>query len=66
MRIPAGFVLVFWFLIQMLSSAASGQQEGGVAFGAHIGGFMAGMLLIPLFKYRHVPLFAPGHHEQRL
>jgi membrane associated rhomboid family serine protease len=30
---------------------------GGVALGAHIGGFVAGMLLIPLFKDRHVPLW---------
>ena len=66
MRIPAGFVLAFWFLLQTLSSAASGQQEGGVAFGAHIGGFVAGMLLIPFFKYRHVPLFQPGHRGQGL
>lgn len=63
MRIRAGFVLAFWFLLQMLSSAASGQQEGGVAFAAHIGGFVAGMILIPFFKYRHVPLFAPGHGD---
>jgi membrane associated rhomboid family serine protease len=30
---------------------------GGVAFGAHVGGFIAGMLLVPLFKRRGVPLF---------
>ena len=30
----------------------------GVAFRAHIGGFLAGMLLVPLFKRRAVPLFA--------
>lgn len=54
--VPAGFVLGFWFLLQLISTAASGAQPGGVAFSAHIGGFLAGMALIPLFKYRHVPL----------
>jgi membrane associated rhomboid family serine protease len=56
MRIPAGLVLIFWFVLQLISSAASSGQQGGVAFGAHIGGFIAGMLMIPLFKYPYVPL----------
>ena len=30
---------------------------GGVAYLAHIGGFLAGMALIPFFKYRHIVLF---------
>ncbi len=58
-RIPAGWVLGFWFVIQLISSSASAGQQGGVAFGAHIGGFIAGMALISFFKYRHVQLFAP-------
>ncbi len=58
-RIPAGWVLGFWFLMQLISSSASAGQQGGVAFGAHIGGFIAGMALISFFKYRHVQLFAP-------
>ncbi len=58
-RVPAYYVLGFWFLLQLISSAFSGDQQGGVAFAAHIGGFIAGMALIPLFKYRHIPLFAP-------
>ncbi len=58
-RIPAGWVLGFWFVIQLISSSASAGQQGGVAFGAHIGGFIAGMALISFFKYRHIQLFAP-------
>ena len=58
-RIPAGWVLGFWFVIQLISSSASAGQQGGVAFGAHIGGFIAGMALISFFKYRYVKLFAP-------
>ncbi len=57
-RFPAFWVLAAWFGMQLLlgTLAAPGAQ-GGVAFGAHIGGFLAGLLLIPLFKYRSVPLW---------
>ena len=55
--IPAGFVLGFWFLLQLLSgSVAGGEGGGGVAFWAHIGGFVAGMLLVGLFKKTGCPL----------
>jgi membrane associated rhomboid family serine protease len=56
---PASLVLVLWFGLQLLSSWLSSGQEGGVAFGAHVGGFVAGLVLIPLFKRREVRLFAP-------
>ena len=59
--LPAMVVLGFWFVLQLVSSALSDAGQGGVAFGAHIGGFVAGMILIPVFKYRHVRLFAPRH-----
>lgn len=61
MRIRAGWVLSGWFLLQLVNSAvASGGGGGGVAWGAHVGGFIAGAVLIPFFKYRHIPLFAPA------
>lgn len=53
-RIPAGVVLILWFGLQLFSSVVTPSGQGGVAFGAHIGGFIAGMLLIPFFKERHV------------
>ena len=59
MRIPAGLVLVLWFGLQLLSSAMAQPGQGGVAFRAHIGGFVAGMILIPLFKQRQVRLRLP-------
>jgi membrane associated rhomboid family serine protease len=58
-RMPAGAVLVLWFVLQLLSSLLATEGSGGVAFRAHIGGFVAGMLLIPLFKRREVPLRLP-------
>lgn len=55
-NIPAVAVLGFWFLIQFLSGLASPADQGGVAFWAHIGGFVAGVALVPFFKRRGVPL----------
>jgi membrane associated rhomboid family serine protease len=59
LRLPAMLLLLLWFAVQLLSDLAV--QDGGasVAFRAHIGGFLAGMLLVPLLKRRDVPLFAP-------
>ncbi len=51
MYLPAVVVLGLWFLYQILLSASAGQGAGGgVAFFAHIGGFVAGMLLIWVFR----------------
>ncbi|HEY5595504.1 MAG TPA: rhomboid family intramembrane serine protease, partial [Nitrospiria bacterium] len=61
---PAGIVLGLWFLLQLVSSTASiGQGGGGVAWFAHIGGFVAGMVLIGFFKRRSVRFFNPPHHR---
>jgi membrane associated rhomboid family serine protease len=58
LRLPAMLLLLLWFAVQLLSDLAG--QDGGssVAFRAHIGGFLTGMLLVPLLKRRGVPLFA--------
>jgi membrane associated rhomboid family serine protease len=58
-RIPAGLVLVLWFGLQLLSNVMAQPGQGGVAFRAHIGGFIAGMLLIPFFKQRRFRLRLP-------
>lgn len=58
-RIPlpirAQWVLGAWIILQFVMIATD--IEGEVAWSAHIGGIFAGALLIPLMKYRHVPLF---------
>ena len=59
--LPAMLVLGMWFLLQILNSAAASGGQGGVAWFAHIGGFIAGMVLLPLFKRRGVRLFNPPH-----
>lgn len=60
-RVPAGIVLGMWFVTQLVSGGMSvGSAGGGVAFFAHIGGFLAGMALIGLFKRKDVRFFAPG------
>jgi membrane associated rhomboid family serine protease len=60
MRLPAGIVLALWFGLQLFSNLMTQPGEGGVAFRAHIGGFVAGMLLVGIFKKRHIRLFAPA------
>jgi len=60
-HVPAMFVLGLWFLTQ-LGSAALTQTDGpGVAFWAHVGGFVAGMALVPVFKQKNVRLLEPAH-----
>ncbi len=49
-EIPAMFVLGFWFILQFLSALVSSGSGQGVAWYAHIGGFIAGMILIRLFS----------------
>jgi membrane associated rhomboid family serine protease len=55
--LPAWLVLGYWFVLQFLSGAATQityatQQTGGVAFWAHVGGFIAGLILIKLVPTR--------------
>ncbi|MGD2045041.1 MAG: rhomboid family intramembrane serine protease [Gemmatimonadota bacterium] len=48
--LPAWVMLGYWMLIQLLSSVAAPSTGGGVAYLAHIGGFVAGATLILLFR----------------
>ena len=49
--LPAWTMLIYWLVIQVLGglTSISGSQSGGVAFWAHIGGFVAGAILVKLF-----------------
>ncbi len=59
--LPAILVLGGWFVLQLFSGVASlgaMSAEGGVAYFAHLGGFVAGIILIRLFKRRdYTPLY---------
>ena len=48
--VPAYLMLAYWFLLQLLGGGLTSGSEGGVAFWAHAGGFVAGALLIYLFR----------------
>lgn len=55
-QIPAFVFLIFWFLMQFMSGVASiaptQETVGGVAWWAHIGGFVSGMALVYIFPKR--------------
>jgi membrane associated rhomboid family serine protease len=55
--LPAWVVLGYWFLLQFLSGVGTslvtaGRNSGGVAFWAHVGGFVAGVLMVRIFPSR--------------
>ncbi|PIW28966.1 MAG: rhomboid family intramembrane serine protease [Rhodospirillales bacterium CG15_BIG_FIL_POST_REV_8_21_14_020_66_15] len=56
--VPAWIALAFWIGLQFVNAAADPGTGGGVAWWAHIGGAAAGMVLVPFFKHRDVPLLA--------
>lgn len=56
-RIPAVVLLLAWFGLQFFNSAVVDPAEPGVAFYAHAGGFVAGMVLVLVFRRRGVRLF---------
>lgn len=57
-HIPAWIMLGFWFVLQLLSGAETlsvgfhGKDVGGVAFWAHVGGFVSGLVMVKLFPER--------------
>jgi membrane associated rhomboid family serine protease len=60
--VPAMFMLGYWILIQFASGLLSaGAEGGGVAFWAHVGGFVGGMLLIFLFRNKALVEQHPYH-----
>jgi membrane associated rhomboid family serine protease len=59
--VPAILMLGYWFLLQLLSGLNSSTESGGgVAFWAHIGGFVAGIALV--FAFRDPQLIAARRH----
>lgn len=53
-EIPAWVAIIVWFGLQLLSAVLDmllGHMGGGVAFGAHIGGFLGGMALLAAYQF---------------
>jgi len=50
--VPAWLMLGYWFVLQVLSGYVDDGSGGGVAFWAHVGGFVAGVATIRLFARR--------------
>ncbi len=58
--LPAALFIIYWFVMQLFSGVATlGMQTvgeaTGVAFMAHVGGFLAGLILAPLFARKAEP-----------
>ncbi len=51
LELPAFFFLGIWFLFQFLSAAGASGQAGGIAWWAHIGGFVFGVIALKLFEF---------------
>jgi membrane associated rhomboid family serine protease len=64
MPVPALIVLGFWFVLQIIdgftSLGAATANSGGVAFFAHIGGFVLGIAIGLLVRLRRRPRYGVG------
>jgi Rhomboid family len=56
-ELPAYVYLIFWFGMQLFSGLGTlgGQIDGGVAWWAHVGGFIIGAVMMPLFSLAAPP-----------
>lgn len=60
--LPALVYLGIWFLVQLASGlSALGDEGAGIAWWAHLGGFIAGVLLLPLFRRPERCYFCSPH-----
>jgi rhomboid family protein len=62
--LPAWAMLVYWLLLQFVSGLTLLGRDtgGGVAFWAHVGGFVAGVVLIKLFARSDYVAAHRAHH----
>jgi membrane associated rhomboid family serine protease len=62
--LPAWAMLIYWMVIQLVGglSGIVAEEAGGVAFWAHVGGFVAGVVLIKLFAKPNHVVEHQGHH----
>jgi membrane associated rhomboid family serine protease len=60
--LPAWLMLIYWAFLQLASGLMPSAGQGGVAVWAHVGGFMAGVVLIKLFA---MPIRVASHRTTR-
>jgi len=56
-HLPAFVVLISWLLLQIFAAPSSLSAEGGTAYFAHLGGFIAGLVLTPIFRKAGTPIW---------
>jgi membrane associated rhomboid family serine protease len=66
-ELPAWLILIYWFVIQLFSgvgdlASQGGVEQGGVAWLAHVGGFLVGMALIKILPTRERYRLRPEFH----
>jgi membrane associated rhomboid family serine protease len=65
MALPAWAMIIYWAVIQFASgivTTVGADSGGGVAFWAHVGGFVAGVALVLLFRERRrIEAHKAGH-----
>jgi membrane associated rhomboid family serine protease len=65
MALPAWMMLIYWAFLQVAGGVTSiGAEGGGVAFWAHLGGFLAGVVLVKVFERRDRVMAHTSHHWQ--
>jgi membrane associated rhomboid family serine protease len=64
MALPAWAMLIYWTVLQLVGGIGSvvSEQGGGVAFFAHLGGFIAGVALVKIFERRDRAMAHVTHH----
>ena len=66
MRIPAYFVLGIWFIFQITLGNTTVSGEGGIAYWAHIGGFLSGAILLFVFKRKNIAVLNVARDQTSL
>jgi membrane associated rhomboid family serine protease len=61
--VPAVILLGLWFLLQLVNATTAISGGAGVAFWAHVGGFIAGMLLVTIFRRHGVTMLQSPQTE---
>ena len=64
MALPAWVMLIYWTFLQVAGGLTSifAEESGGVAFWAHVGGFVAGIVLVKVFERRERVAAHTSHH----